>query len=167
MGMASVAKRGHPSLHAGRTAALCHPTIAAATESTCTPRCHPLYLAGIEQFNRQGYFESHELWEALWKGEAGPARSFYKGLIQAAVALHHLTNGNAHGARKLLSGAQRHLEPYRPHYLGLDVDRFLAAMNRCCDNALAGCGPTILLSLLPRIELQPLSDGASAIGEKS
>jgi len=123
-------------------------------------------LEGIEQFNRQGYFESHELWEALWKGEAGPARSFYKGLIQAAVALHHLMHGNAHGARKLLSGAQRHLERYRPHYLGLDVDRFLAAMKRCCDNALAGCGPTIGPSLLPSIELQPPSGRASAVDEK-
>ena len=115
---------------------------------------HPLYLRGIEQFNRQSYFESHEVWECLWLGETGPARLFYKGLIQAAVALHHLTKGNAHGANKLLLGSQRYLEPYRPWYLGLNIDGFLAAMRCCFDHASAN-RPAVTPALLPKIELQP------------
>ena len=114
---------------------------------------HPLYLRGIEQFNQRRYFESHEVWEDLWIGETGPSRLFYKGLIQAAVALHHLSRSNAHGAGKLLRGSQEYLDPYGPWYLGLDVNDFLAAMRICVDDALArraGVNP----SLLPRIELR-------------
>lgn len=98
----------------------------------------PLYLRGIEEFNRRRYFESHEVWEGLWIGEKGPGRSFYKGLIQAAVALYHLERGNSHGAMKLLQGSRRYLMAFRPRYLGLDVDRFLAALERFVERTLAG-----------------------------
>lgn len=86
----------------------------------------PLYLGGIALFNRGAYFESHEVWEGLWKACQGPAKLFYKGLIQAAVALHHADHGNLHGAWKLYRRSSRALDCYRPCYLGLNVDRFLA-----------------------------------------
>ena len=41
-------------------------------------------------------------------------RLFYKGLIQAAVALHHFGNGNIRGARKVYRSSRGYLEPYRP-----------------------------------------------------
>ena len=91
----------------------------------------PLYLSGIEEFNRQAYFESHEAWECLWRETEGAAKQFYKGLIQAAVALYHLRRGNLYGARKLLAGTQKYLHPFRPSYLGLDVEWFLAHVSRC------------------------------------
>jgi len=65
----------------------------------------PLYLQGIERFNRGEYFESHEVWEGLWRREPEPPRSFYQGLIQAAVALHHLRCGNLTGAAGFWPGA--------------------------------------------------------------
>lgn len=129
-----------------------------------TPTYHPLYLGGVQRFNRHDYFESHETWESLWKREAGPARSFYKGLIQAAVALHHLSRGNAHGAEKLLSGSEKCLERYRPYYLGLDVDRFVAAMRSYVRHALAGGGPTAASA--PEIHLQPAPTRASSTEER-
>jgi hypothetical protein len=113
---------------------------------------HPLYLKGIEEFNRQRYFDSHEVWEDLWIGETGPARPFYKGLIQAAVALYHLARGNFHGANKLWRGSQRYLEPFRPWYLGLDVDGFLAAMRHYFDDALAS-RPNRVRAPQPKIRL--------------
>jgi predicted metal-dependent hydrolase len=91
---------------------------------------HPLFLRGVDQFNRCEFFQCHETWEELWLEERGASRLFYKGLIQAAVALFHLGNGNCHGAEKLLLGAQGYLSPYRPKYLGLDVDGFLAELAR-------------------------------------
>lgn len=91
----------------------------------------PIYLRGIEEFNQRRYFESHETWEGLWMVERGPARRFYQGLIQAAVALHHLGRGNVHGARKLVARSSAHLRPYRSQYLGLDVDTFLSELRRC------------------------------------
>ncbi len=95
------------------------------------PTYAPLYLEGIEQFNKRNYFQSHELWEELWVSEEEPNKTFYKGLIQAAVALYHYEKGNVHGAKKLLGGSQAYLAPYVPHYAGLDVERFLAEMGRC------------------------------------
>jgi predicted metal-dependent hydrolase len=130
------------------------------------PTYPPLYLRGIERFNRQEYFESHEVWEELWIGEEGAARSFYKGLIQAAVALYHLENGNAHGARKLLLGCTGYLAPYRRKYQGLDVDRFLAEMRRCLAAVLDGesrVAPQWDPALAPRIRLDPAPQEAAEV----
>jgi predicted metal-dependent hydrolase len=91
----------------------------------------PAYLRGIECFNRHEYFEAHEVWEGVWRQTPGEARLFYQGLIQGAVALYHLTNGNLHGAKKLYASCRTYLGPYRPSYLGLDVNEFLAQMARC------------------------------------
>lgn len=118
----------------------------------------PLFLRGVEEFNRCHFFDSHELWEAVWLEETGSSREFYKGLIQAAVALHHLANGNAHGARKLLDGSRGYLAPYCSHHLGLDVDRFLRELTRCIDAGLAGKatpGPALDPALVPEIRLDP------------
>lgn len=90
-----------------------------------------LYLRGVEQFNRGNYFASHELWEALWMEHEGPSKLFYKGLIQAAVALYHFENGNFHGARKLKVGSHRYLEPYGSKHLGVDIVAFLEQFDRC------------------------------------
>ena len=58
---------------------------------------------GVKFFNAGSYFEAHEVWEDLWRETAGPVRRFYQGLIQAAVAMHHLERGNLAGARSQLS----------------------------------------------------------------
>lgn len=91
----------------------------------------PLYLRGIELFNRCDFFESHEAWEEYWTEYHGPSRKFFQGLIQAAVALHHFGNGNIRGAKKLFYTSGGYLEAYRPKHLGLDVDAFLKQMQVC------------------------------------
>jgi predicted metal-dependent hydrolase len=126
----------------------------------------PLYLRGIEQFNQHRFFESHEVWEDLWIAETGPSRSFYKGLIQAAVAICHYENGNFEGARKLLLGATGLLDPYRPKHLGLDVDRFLGDLSRCLTRLLDPRPPELppwSLALAPRIELDPAPETAAGV----
>jgi predicted metal-dependent hydrolase len=67
---------------------------------------------GVEQFRRGNYFRSHEVWEELWKEAADSDRQFFRGLIQAAVALHHAGRGNAPGALKLLGTAEEHLAAF-------------------------------------------------------
>jgi hypothetical protein len=44
------------------------------------------------------YFEVHELLEPAWLQAEGAERRALQGLIQVAVALHHVQNGNAPGA---------------------------------------------------------------------
>lgn len=48
------------------------------------------------------FFEAHELLEPAWFRAEEPLRTALQGLIQVAVACHHLEEGNPAGARSLL-----------------------------------------------------------------
>lgn len=119
----------------------------------------PLYLQGIELFNRCDFFESHEAWEEIWQQDFGPDRKFYQGLIQAAVALHHFGNGNIRGAKKVYYGSRGYLEPYRPKHLGLNVDKFLDEMQTCFAEVIRSEEQfpqiDIVADLIPEIHLDP------------
>jgi predicted metal-dependent hydrolase len=77
---------------------------------------------GVEEFNRAYFFEAHETLEDLWRGTSGPLRLFYQGLIQLAVALYHLSNGNRRGALNLLSKGLDKLTAFQPACQSIDVD---------------------------------------------
>jgi predicted metal-dependent hydrolase len=109
----------------------------------------PLYLEGIEHFNKCDFFEAHEVWEDVWKDYQGPSRKFYQGLIQVAVALHHFGNGNIRGARKLYHSSRAYLEPYRPRHMGLDLEKLLAEFEHCFADVLAS------QEEFPEIEVDP------------
>ncbi len=109
----------------------------------------PLYLQGIAYFNACEFFEAHEVWEDLWKSYSGELRLFYKGLIQAAVALHHFGNGNIRGARKVYGSSRGYLEQYRPMRVGMNVDKFLAEFDACFAEVAA------TNEQFPQIELNP------------
>jgi uncharacterized protein len=119
----------------------------------------PLYLKGIAYFNACEFFEAHEVWEDLWKSYAGPLRLFYKGLIQAAVALHHFGNGNIRGARKVFGTSRGYLVHFGPSCEGLDLEKFLAEFDVCFADVVATDEefPKIELdpNLIPEIWLQP------------
>lgn len=99
--------------------------------SAATDKYDPLYLKGIAYFNACEFFEAHETWEELWKDYSGELRLFYKGLIQAAVALHHFGNGNIRGARKVYFSSRNYIAQYGPVCQGLDVTKFLAQFDTC------------------------------------
>jgi hypothetical protein len=88
----------------------------------------PALRAGIELFDSGRYLAAHELFEELWEATEGSESDFFKGLIQAAIALHHFQAGNLEGAAKLYSGHRRCLSPYLPVHAGVDVERFLREM---------------------------------------
>jgi len=127
--------------------------------SAATIEYDPLYLKGIAYFNACEFFEAHETWEELWKNYSGDLRLFYKGLIQAAVALHHFGNGNIRGARKVYFSSRNYIEPYGPVCQGLDVENFLAQFDACfADVAAADVEfPQIEINpeLIPEIWLDP------------
>lgn len=89
----------------------------------------------------------------------GPSRTFYKGLIQVAVCLHHFGRRNTRGARKLYHTSRKYLGSYRPHHEGIDLDRLLEKMDRCCAEIAASdeVFPEGKLDpdLIPIIELDP------------
>lgn len=124
-----------------------------------TPVYDPRYLAGIVFFNRRDYFEAHEVWEDLWADTPGSDRRFYQGLIQAAVALYHLGNGNLRGTRKLFLSGREYMMRFDSPFRGLDINDFWRRMETPCAVALAENAPHRLanpdLSQAPTITLDP------------
>ncbi len=128
------------------------------------PSVETLYADGIRHFNACDFFEAHEVWEELWTEYRGPARRYYQGLIQAAVALHHFGNGNIRGARKVYLSSRSYLDDYQPAYLGLHLAEFLAQYERCFAEVLASSEefPKIAVDpeLIPEIHLDPALAGS-------
>jgi len=88
----------------------------------------PRLLEGVRLFNREEFFEAHEVVEDLWHDARGGERDLLKGLIQAAVALEHHLRGNLAGLRSVGRTARAHLRPYAPAAGGLDVAGLLAGL---------------------------------------
>ena len=73
------------------------------------------YLGYFACFNRQLFFEAHEVLEDLWLADRrGPNGNFYKGLIQLAGAFVHLQKHRLRPSAALFRLAQSNLEQY-PH----------------------------------------------------
>ncbi len=87
-------------------------------------------------FNAGLYFEVHEVLEAAWQRLHGEVRLFVQGLIQIAVALHHLQDGNHAGARSLFRAGREKVAPHVPEYRGVATDDLLRAIEpweRCAE----------------------------------
>jgi len=93
-----------------------------------------LLLSGLDLFNEEKFYEAHEIWEDLWRETQGSFRVGYQGLIQAAVALHHLQTGNRLGAIGLLPRATRNLRagPSSAE-VELDLEPFVAELEKLLD----------------------------------
>jgi Domain of unknown function (DUF309) len=65
------------------------------------------FMAGLDHFVTQQYFEAHEVWEDLWRQTPPDIsdRQFYHACIQLAVAWHHHHHNNPVGATNLLNKA--------------------------------------------------------------
>lgn len=94
-----------------------------------------LFRAGL-------YFEVHEVLEAIWLELADPERSVVQGLIQIAVAMHHLAHANPRGAVSLFAAGRVKLGPHRPIFRGVDLSALLADVAGWEAAAAAGAWPT-------------------------
>lgn len=80
------------------------------------------YLGYFECFNRQLYFEAHDVLEELWLAQRqGPNYAFYKGLIQFAGAFVHLKKNRLRPAAALFKLADANLQKYPGSYEQLSV----------------------------------------------
>jgi len=86
---------------------------------------------GVLLFNHHLFFEVHEVLEAQWTQETGEEKRFLQGLIQIAVAFHHLGNHNLRGALSLLQNGVEKVAPHRPTFLGIELRDFLAGLEAC------------------------------------
>ncbi len=85
---------------------------------------------GIDLFNRQEFFDCHDVIEELWMEERGEKRLFLQGLIQSSVGCYHLTNGNTTGAISQYSKALDKLVKYPADYLGVRNDLLVSELGR-------------------------------------
>jgi predicted metal-dependent hydrolase len=99
--------------------------------STPAPPDRESTLAAFEvAIASEKYFEAHEILEAYWVAYRGADRDFYRGLVQAAVALHHAATANAVGARGVAARARANLTPYAPRHDGIDVAAYLDRLDK-------------------------------------
>ena len=81
-----------------------------------------LFLEGIELFNRGAFYDSHEVWEDIWRSTTPEPKNLFQGLIQVAAALHQFLDLKRQEAPgRTLAKARVRLEPYAPVACGLDV----------------------------------------------
>ena len=96
--------------------------IAARIESFRGQGLDAHYAGYFDCFNRQLFYEAHEVLEHLWlKDKYGPNGAFYKGLIQLAGAFVHLQKNRLHPAAALFKLALANLEKYPRQHERLDV----------------------------------------------
>jgi len=98
--------------HADAVAAHAARALAAARERRDAPAADGTARAcrvAAALWNEQLFFEVHEVLEAEWKSARGDERQALQGLIQVAVAFHHLGHGNRRGARTLLTEGRARL----------------------------------------------------------
>src|SRR6516162_5421089 len=86
-------------------------------------KLNPHYLGFFECFNRQLFYEAHEVLEHIWlKDKHGPNGAFYKGLIQLAGAIVHLQKNRTRPSAALFKLALANFEKYPPLYEDLNLD---------------------------------------------
>ena len=93
----------------------------AALARGCQEPLSPQARRGLEQLNREEFFEAHETLEHAWIAEAGPGRELLRSLIQVAVAFLQVERGNQRGAQKMLLRVRQWLDPLPSPCRGVDV----------------------------------------------
>ena len=90
-----------------------HERVAALIEALQGRELDARYLGYFACFNRQLYFEAHDVLEDLWLPDRhGPDGDFYKALIQLAGAFVHLQKDRLRPSAALLKLAQANLARY-------------------------------------------------------
>ncbi len=85
------------------------------------------YAGYFVLFNRQEFYEAHDVLEDLWLPDRhGANGNFYKGLIQLAGAFVHLQKKRLRPSAALFKLARTNLEKYPARHLQLDLTAVLA-----------------------------------------
>ena len=103
----------------------------------------PRLIEAVDLFNAGEFFACHDVLEEIWDETLSRDRSFYQGLIHAAVALHHFEEGNPGGARKMFGSARQYLGPFLPQQHGIATAKFLEELEHCFAELCAATAETI------------------------
>ena len=88
---------------------------------------------GLDLFNQERYWESHEALESAWKMATGDEREILQGLILVAAALVHWQKNEKQVTLSVIKRARDKLEPHRTEYCGLDLTRLTGRLDDILD----------------------------------
>lgn len=94
-----------------------------------------LLQRGVDLFNREAYFEAHEVWEDAWRQEQGERRRLLQGLIQVAAGFVKLQRRQPRGAKALLERGAENIAGHADAGLGFDLPPFLESVSNWRDVA--------------------------------
>ena len=132
-----------------------------------------LVREGLELFNQGEYYECHNALEAAWFADRRACRDLYQGILQFAIALHQITEGNYLGADKMLRRAINKFQRLPARCQGIDVARLLRLSRELRDELVAlgpdrvadfprDLFPTIPYPHSPEMAPDPIATPASA-----
>jgi predicted metal-dependent hydrolase len=99
-----------------------HERIAELAKTFSGDGVDPRYAGYFALFNRQKFYEAHDILEDLWLPDRhGVNGDFYKGLIQLAGAFVHLQKQRLKPSAALFKLARTNLEKYPPVNEKLDL----------------------------------------------
>lgn len=113
------------------------------------------YLLFIEYFNKSKFMSAQTTLDEMWLEESGKDKQFYGGLIQVAVSLYHLTNGNPKGAQKIYEKARKMLVSYDKTHLGIELGKLIQECDLLYSKHIQPENTdSDYLKLVPKIEFQ-------------
>src|SRR5208282_4417943 len=94
---------------------------------------------GIDLFNQERYWESHEALESVWLTAIGREKELLQGLILAAAAFVHLQKGEDDVALSILSRASEKFRNDNGSYSGIDISK----LEKIISSMLSSCKPAV------------------------
>ena len=116
----------------------------------------PDFYKGLDYFNRQFYYECHDVWEEIWGEAKGREKMFYQALIMVAVSLYHFKNENLEGALSCYRKALNESQKLPDCFLGVNIRELMAKLGDFYFGMAAGqteLTADLLARPRPRIEL--------------
>lgn len=93
----------------------------AAIATACNQPISELGRKGIELFNQGEFYDAHEELEHAWMEDKGPARDFYRAILQVAVAYYQIQRQNYRGAVKMFLRVRQWLNQLPNQCRGVDL----------------------------------------------
>ncbi|MBX7235340.1 MAG: DUF309 domain-containing protein [Caldilineales bacterium] len=109
----------------------------------CAETPNELVREGLRLFNLGQYYPCHDALEKAWVAEDRPCRALYQGILQLAIALHHIEGGNYDGADKMLRRATAKFQRLPATCQGIDAAGLLQTCRRL-QQTLLELGPAAL-----------------------
>ncbi len=93
-------------------------------------RSNTMYLFGVDLFNAAFYWETHEVFEGLWRLEekGSPTYNGLKGLIQLATSTLKHDRDEPKGRDLLLIGGSRYLRDSDMDQYGVNIEFLISAI---------------------------------------